>query len=251
MKHLLRCWPEVRERIRRAASMILFADFDGTLAPFTLRPEDARLSRETRGLLTRLASRRGILVRVISGRGLADLECRIAAPGVRCMGVHGWDTGGGTLPGEVRLRIDQALLGVLERLNGTRGVRVEDKGAGFALHYRGASQEAGARARTAVEAMRERFNGSLSVLPGDCVWEVLPREIRGKGYAARREWRLRDPASIPIYLGNDDTDESAFQALSEGITARVGAHRSSHARYFLNRPWEVTRFLEALDKETG
>jgi trehalose 6-phosphate phosphatase len=87
------------------------------------------------------------------------------------------------------------------------------------------------------------------VVPGDLVWEVLPREIRGKGHAARRQWRLWAAGALPIYIGNDGTDESAFGTLAQGLTVRVGPVRRTRARYFLRNPAEVARFLERLGEE--
>jgi trehalose-6-phosphatase len=60
---------------------------------------------------------------------------------------------------------------------------------------------------------------------------------------------LRSPGALPVYIGNDGTDETAFGALSSGLTARVGAARQTRARYFLRNPAEVARFLEQLEQE--
>ena len=57
------------------------------------------------------------------------------------------------------------------------------------------------------------------------------------------------PEALPIYIGNDRTDESAFAALASGITARVGAAKPTRAHYALRDCVEVARFLEQLEKE--
>ena len=56
MRPLLGCWMDVAGRIRGAASIVLFTDFDGTLAPLVARPEDARITGATRAALARPAS---------------------------------------------------------------------------------------------------------------------------------------------------------------------------------------------------
>jgi trehalose-phosphatase len=189
-----------------------------------------------------------VRVFVISGRKRADLVARVAAPGVPCLGAFGWDSGAERLPAATLRRLRQARLEVAARLNGTLGVRVEDKGMSFALDYRGADCETGRRARQELDEVLARFR--LQAVPGDSVMEVLPREIRGKGHAARRWWwRLHAPDALPIYLGNDATDEPAFESLAGGITARVGRRGSTRAHYFLRGPAEVGRFLERLEKE--
>jgi trehalose-phosphatase len=56
--------------------------------------------------------------------------------------------------------------------------------------------------------------------------------------------------ALPIYLGDDTTDESAFAELRRGITVRVGGHRRTKARFYLRNPDEVMGFLETVEDET-
>jgi len=55
--------------------------------------------------------------------------------------------------------------------------------------------------------------------------------------------------TLAFYLGDDTTDESAFRALPEAITVRVGLSLRSHARFWLRSPREVWRFLKRLEAE--
>lgn len=250
MRPLLEAWSEVAERVRTAGLVALFADFDGTLAPFTARPEDARADRATRSALARLAGHPRVRVFVISGRRLADLRKRVAVPGIRYLGAQGWESGGERLPAATVERLRRAQSELRARLNGTAGVRLEDKGVCFALHHRGSDADARERAREWLEEVLAHFGGWLEAFAGDGVWEVLPREIRGKGHAVRRQWLLLGRGALAIYLGNDATDEPAFQALAGGITVRVGRRRgASRARYFLPGPAYVKQFLERLSQE--
>jgi trehalose 6-phosphate phosphatase len=263
MMHLLESWSEVARRLSPSRAVALFLDFDGTLSPITGRPEDASLERGTRTVLSRLAANRRVRVCVISGRRRADLHARVAVPGIDYLGVHGWETDGGGFSPELMRLVAEARRGLASRLNGTlsgiRGVQIEDKGASFALHYRGASNRIIGQARALLEeTLAERDEGvprgpggppHLRVLEGDRVWEVVPREVRGKGYAARKQWRRWGMSALPVYLGNDATDEAAFQALAGGVTVRVGLPRRSRALYRLRNPAEVRRFLEMLEEE--
>jgi trehalose 6-phosphate phosphatase len=86
----------------------------------------------------------------------------------------------------------------------------------------------------------------LQLLSGKKVWEVLPSEITGKGGAVRAQMASIAPSTLPIYIGDDVSDESAFAQLKPGLTVRVGPSRRSAARYRLRDPQEVRRFLERM-----
>jgi trehalose 6-phosphate phosphatase len=250
MLHTLEHWPEIARRVRVAGSVALFMDFDGTLSPIVAQPEDALLERGTRVALLRLAGNPRVKAYVISGRRRTDLQARIAVPGLRYLGVQGWDTAGNNpaVP-ELLERIAKARDGLAARLNGTEYIQLEDKGVSFALHYRGAGDQIVRKVRALLREMLADYGETLRVLEGDRVWEVLPWEVRGKGYAARKHWQRWGSGVLPVYLGNDATDEAAFRTLARGVTVRVGPAQRSRAHYRLRNPSEVRRFLEMLEDE--
>jgi trehalose-phosphatase len=71
----------------------------------------------------------------------------------------------------------------------------------------------------------------------------------GKGAAAEEFLAQWETPALPIYMGDDTTDESAFAALRAGITVRVGVTRRTRARFRLRDPREVWDFLRRLAKE--
>jgi trehalose 6-phosphate phosphatase len=80
---------------------------------------------------------------------------------------------------------------------------------------------------------------------GKKVIEVHPGLNWTKGHATL--WLVkhaRHPSPLPIYIGDDRTDEDAFDMLREGITIRVGKHRRSKAQYYVKNVREVLRLLE-------
>jgi trehalose 6-phosphate phosphatase len=89
----------------------------------------------------------------------------------------------------------------------------------------------------------------LHVIEGSNVLELLPPEIEGKGAAVRDIVSGYPRASLPIYLGDDASDESAFAALPAGITIRVGRARGTAARYALRDTSEVHSFLQRLEEK--
>src|SRR5690349_8152835 len=91
MRHLFHSWNRVARRLRSRRTIALFLDFDGTLTPLRLRPEDVSLDEATRGTLSRLARNPRFRVWVVSGRRRADIRARIGVPGIRYLGLHGWE----------------------------------------------------------------------------------------------------------------------------------------------------------------
>jgi trehalose 6-phosphate phosphatase len=250
MRSLLEDWRDVAARLREAGSIALFLDFDGTLAPLQEDPRAVAINSTARAALMRLAGNPAVRVCVISGRRLADLRERVGVAGVHYIGVQGGDAEGVNLPPGVVRIVAEARRELASRLNGAGEVLIEDKGMAFAVHHRRAQAAEAGHAGEILNEVLKKFAGALRIVPGDRVWEVLPREIRGKGHAARRQWHLRSAGALPIYIGNDGTDEAAFAALAPGLTARVGVPRPTHARYFLRNPSEAARFLERLEEET-
>ena len=248
---LLDDWPAVAERVRAARSLAIFLDFDGTLAPTVNTPGEAEIERAARSALRALAANPKARVCIISGRRRADVVALVGIPGVIYLGVHGAETATARVSDSVASIVRDARDELTRRLNGTRGIAIEDKGIAFAVHYRNAGHRETSRARKLLENVATSREGALKILHGDCVWEVLPREIGGKGEAARRLWRSRSPMSLPVYIGNDATDEGAYRTLAEGVTAKVGAAGSTHAHYLLKDTREVARFLERLRVEMG
>ena len=102
------------------------------------------------------------------------------------------------------------------------GVRVEDKGAAFAVHYRGAPDEGAARA--ALEAWAEAVPAGLVPIWGKAVVELRADGV-SKGVAVAAI-AAEHPGRTPVYLGDDVTDEDAFAALAalgrDAVTVKVG-----------------------------
>jgi trehalose-phosphatase len=250
MGNLLANWNTVAPRLRNAKAIALFLDFDGTLAPLRARPEDAHLPAPARRVLRRLSRRRRMRTWVISGRRQLDVCRRIAVPGLMCLGLYGWENGAPPKLGAETWRIlSQARRSLAERLDEAAGLWIEDKGAAFAVHYRGAAPAAVRQGYAMVEEMYGRFGRWLRIVSGDHVWEVLPRELRGKGAAARLRLGYLRQGALPIYFGDDAADETAFEAFSHGITVCVGAARPTRAHFRLRNPAEVCRALQRLDRE--
>jgi trehalose-phosphatase len=246
---------EVAARIRLAPRCLLCLDFDGTLAEFVGDPADARMSPEMDRALRSVTQRDSLTLAIVSGRDRADLERRVGLGGVIYAGNHGLDIAGPGLeflePMAVA-RVDKMheLAEVLSgRLQGVRNAIVEDKGLTISVHYRMVDECDREELRRIVHATLASADHPYVLVAGDKVHEIRPRVAWNKGSAVVwiRE-HLGEPAPLPIYVGDDATDEDAFAALREqGISVKVRTGSETAARYTLDGPIQVCGFLEWID----
>jgi trehalose 6-phosphate phosphatase len=207
----------LRENPAQAA--ILF-DIDGTLAPIAEQPTDAVVPAKTRQLLIALARRYGS-VACVSGRRASEARAMVSIGTISYLGSHGAEllragwTEAVLDPGleDWRRRIHdfgrQADTPELRRLR----VRLEDKGAILAFHWRGAPDEEAAR--TAIDAVAARAEaGGLRTHWGRKVLEVRPPVRIDKGAGIISFLDGVDVATA-MYVGDDVTDLDAFRALGE------------------------------------
>jgi trehalose-phosphatase len=239
-------------------SILLMTDYDGTLTPIVDDPADAILAEETREQLVRLARSPRGCVALISGRGIEDLRGHVAIPEVIYAGCHGLEIAGPNLafrhPDALAQQAMLCAVGasLARRAPSVAGMRVEAKGLAVAVHYRHVAPDEIRRVEIELaRAIREQ-GSSLKIFHGSKVIEVLPQVAWTKGECAR--WiQERVQATLPgrtlwLYLGDDWTDEHAFEALSgQALTIRVGdTVPASKAAYRLQDVSEVQQLLAAL-----
>jgi trehalose-phosphatase len=246
-RHLFGAWPQVARRFRAAERWLLLLDFDGTLAPLTSDPQAARLGSAVRRILVRLASRRNTRVCVISGRPLDYLQKEVNVPGVRLLGLHGWQRQGASLRPPERGWLLATKHWLEPRLLSAPGVKLEDKGYVLAIHYREAGLREAKLAREMISQVLHRLEPGVHLLEGNMIWELLPSFIEGKGAAARRLLAKLSGRWLPVYAGDDKSDESVFATLRRGVTIQVGGRNSTRAGFRLRDPAEVREFLERLE----
>jgi trehalose 6-phosphate phosphatase len=250
-RNLFRAWGQIAARIRNAEICALLLDFDGTLVKLQRNPWEVRVPQRTKRMLERLARNPRLFVAIVSGRRCQDLQTRIGVETLHFIGLHGAEEQGKStkISSAVARILARAKRGARTRMAAMRGMRIEDKGMSFAVHYRGASEAVARAAESCLLDVVAPLRDTLRVLDGAMVWEVLPNEIRGKGGAVR-DLLAEFPAGTPaIYIGDDGTDESAFCELGDQITIRVGKAQKTHAKYYVRDPGEVIRFLLRLEAE--
>ena len=238
---------------RRGDRLAIFLDYDGTLTPIVSHPEDAWLSESMRQTLRSLAAR--LPVAILSGRDLDDVRGRVLVDGIVYAGSHGFDIAGA---GGLRRELGQAYLPVLgaadnelrEALDDIAGAQLERKYFSVAAHYRNVNENDADKVALAVEAVAARHR-ELRRIDGKKVYELLPDIDWNKGKAVL--WLLETleverGKALPIYIGDDRTDEDAFRALEKrGVAILVSEHpQATAANFCLKNPEEVERFLQKI-----
>ena len=234
----------------------IFFDFDGTLSRIVDDPESAALVPGAEKALTSLAAL--YPVAILSGRGLDDIRDRVGIPGLWYAGSHGFEMAGpdgsyhsNETAAEAVPLLERAAAELTERLGSVAGVRVEHKRYAVAVHYRNAGADAAAIVTAAVHDVGSHLG--LKVTSGRKVVELRPDVDWDKGTTL--EWILDHVAGeeplIPVFIGDDLTDEDAFDSvLHDGIGIVVrhteDGDRATAARFSLDDPDRVREFVERL-----
>ena len=216
-----------------ARSAILL-DIDGVLAPIVQHPDDAHVPETTRRPLIEVAKRYGV-VACVSGRRASDARRVVSLGSIAYLGSHGSEI---LRPGTIAPEVDPELQAWSRRIQDfTRAafsedlrrlrVRLEDKEAIAALHWRGAPDEDDAEAAVA-EVARAAESAGYVAHWGKKVLEIRPPVRIDKGAGIVGLLRDTDLAAA-VYVGDDATDLDAFRGLGElvamgrlGMALRVG-----------------------------
>ena len=196
----------------------ILTDVDGTIAPIEDSPGDASVPEATRELLRGLAQRYA-LVACLSGRRALDARRVVGLDELAYSGNHGFEL---LLPGDAEVRPDPSLDGhekdaprFVDGLDPAElqraGLRIEDKGAIVALHWRGAPNAADAESLVQEIASEAEWEG-LVTHRGRKVLEIRPNVAINKGVAVAALIPAR-PIAHALYGGDDRTDVDAFAAL--------------------------------------
>ena len=243
----------VQEIARRGDRLAVFLDYDGTLTPIVSHPEDAWLSDSMRQTLRSLAAR--VPVAILSGRDLDDVRGRVHVDGIVYAGSHGFDIAGA---GGLRRELGAAYLPVLdtaetelrEALDEIPGAQLERKHFSVAAHYRNVNENEAFKVALAVDAVTAKHR-ELRRMDGKKVYELLPDIDWNKGKAVL--WLLETLGLerrnvLPIYIGDDRTDEDAFRAIEKrGVAILVSEQpQITAASYWLNNPEDVELFLQKI-----
>lgn len=255
MQYFFDVWQRVRKRLL-GKHVILMLDYDGTLAPICDTPGEARLPYASKEVLLRLAASAFCKIAIISGRTLADIKKMVDLKGIIYVGNHGLQIEGPKIKFESPVPSGyRKLLNVLKeeltrKLSCVKGVFIEDKQLTLTVHFRLVAKKQVAFVKTVFHetVIVALVRNKIKIKPGKKVLEIRPPVNWDKGKSVlwllgRYKFMLGNN-TIPLYMGDDVTDEDAFKALlRKGITVAVGKDSDSSAQYYLRSPDEVKECL--------
>lgn len=242
----------------------VFLDYDGVLTPIVDRPEDAVMSADMRTTLRELATRAPVCI--ITGRDRAVAQQLMGVDDLVVAGSHGfdiWTPQQGSITDDRVAGYLDLIASVADRLReevgAIPGVQIEPKRASVAVHYRLVAAEDRDRIAESVQRLLAEHPDDVALTPGKMVYELKPNVDWDKGRAVLHlidVLGLGGDDVVPLYLGDDITDEDAFRALRDrGIGIFVGraddpevGDRETAAQFVLKSVDEVQRFLAGLGR---
>jgi len=227
-----------------------FLDVDGTLLEIAATPESVVVPPDLVPLLARLRGAVGGALALVSGRTITELDGLFDPERFVAAGIHGAQL---RSPGDaLTVATDVAALDPAREILATfrrryPAILVEDKGLAIAIHYR-STPEAEPAVHEVGTAIVERLGSAYEVLFGRKIVEVRRRDAtKGHAVAALLEIApFRD--RLPVYLGDDRTDEDAFDVVNraDGLSVHVGSRIDTRATRRLAGVTDVHRWLAAV-----
>lgn len=204
----------------------LFLDFDGTLVDIAERPDAVVVPPDLCPTLARLRDRLGGALAIVSGRQVAIIDGFLAPHLFDVAGLHGAEHRiAGALSSDGTS--DAAIRGAVERLEAALPADprliVEDKGGTVAVHWRLAPEFA-EQVGTIVDAVAAELGPRYRLQRGKAVAELVPVGATKGTAIARLAGETPYRGRHPVFVGDDLTDEHAFEAVNAlgGVSIRIG-----------------------------
>ncbi|MCZ6874063.1 MAG: trehalose-phosphatase [bacterium] len=197
-------------------------------------------------------------VAIVSGRDLHDVQQRVNIDQIYYAGSHGFDIAGPKgfhaeqpFAAPFLYDLDRAEADLQHQITSIVGAQVERKRFAIAIHYRRVEPRQVAEVHTAVFTVSRAFP-NLRMTGGKKLLELRPSVDWHKGKALF--WLIEVMGfdyhkCLPIYIGDDVTDEDAFQAICNvgvGILVSDTLHVQTAARYRLADVNGVASYLALL-----
>ncbi|XP_021743535.1 probable trehalose-phosphate phosphatase D [Chenopodium quinoa] len=256
---------EMFDEITKASKgkkMVMFLDYDGTLSPIVQDPDRAFMSDEMRAAVKAVA--RYFPTAIVSGRGKDKVHDFVKLKELYYAGSHGMDIEGpahGTNDKSVVCQpaseflpmINQVYKKLVVKTQFIEGAKVESNKFCLSVHFRCVEEK---KWPELVELVKEVLSDypKLKMNYGRKVLEIKPTIKWDKGKALEYLLEALGYANskdvLPIYIGDDKTDEDAFKVLrkrKQGFGILVSKFpKETSAAYTLQDPSEVMCFLQRM-----
>jgi len=257
-------WSSIYAKLKQKNSQIaIFLDYDGTLTPIVDTPSEATLAPSMREVIQQLSEK--YVTAIVTGRKIETIYKFVHLNSLYYAGSHGFDIRGAhntqmkQVAADFRPLLQRAYQELCDQLKDIPGTLVEDNDFSISVHFRKVDPRLVPTIEKAVDQQIVRCP-KLSKKFGKKVFEIRPRMDWDKGKAVkwllqsmfhgkkRKKKRKKLQEIIPVYIGDDLSDEDAFRELksyehSVSIHVKGKKERTTAASYQLNNPSEVETFL--------
>lgn len=235
--------------------VLIAVDRDGTLVPITDNPDDAIVPEAVKDRLRLLASFSCVTVAAVSARPVEKLALDFGEGALILAGNYGleiqfpdgqWDIQAFAL--DARPDLMSVKQELLNDQFAKWGVLVEDHLYTLCAHWHLTPEEARPYVHRFIRDLCQRFD-SVKVIHRPTSYEFFPQMDWDKGHAMERINRDLHGDYFPIYFGDSDADECAFEWVNKhgGVSVRVGEFNPlSVARFHVPSPTVVHALLGRL-----
>ncbi len=249
---------EIKYRLQGKEKILLFLDYDGTLVSFKKKPDQVKTPEKIKNILKKISDKSCFKPVIITGRTLEEIKKLIDIDDFVYAAVHGlkikypdkqefiWEKAEKNKPILKKIKKQTH-----EEFIDEEDVFIEDKKLTVAFHYRTLSEEKINDIVKKFVSIIKKYDkkNELNILHGSKVVEVRPRGWdKGKAVETIIE-NFDNKNFLPVYLGDDTTDEDAFRFLkNKGLTVYVinNSEEDTDADYYLKNPDDVYGFLEKM-----
>ncbi len=248
---------QIDQRLHNSEHTLLFLDYDGTLIPFQNHPHQVTTPPDLHQLLTKIQAHPRYQIAIITGRTHEEIHHLLPINGLIYAALHGlhitipphhqytWE-----IPNKQHQRITAIKKQAILTFENNPAITIEDKHASVAFHYRRLPEKDIPKHTQYFLRLVHTIDPqhTLNIIHGSKVIEIRPTGWH-KGNAVHYIRSHHNTPSLPIYIGDDTTDEDAFSTLKQtGMTIHVQNHqqRPTHAHYYVENPQQVHKFLQHL-----
>ncbi len=234
---------------KNAKKRLIILDYDGTLAPFRKRPQDAAPSEELLSILRKLAADEKNTVVISSGRDHQTLDKWLGDLPILFAAEHGaFFKEDGVWHENISFpQWNDEIIDIFQQItNRTPKSKIEIKKTAIVWHYRNTDAWlADLRVKQLINRLINpcsRLN--LQVMRGNKIVEIKSPDF-SKGTEAKR-LLAKDNYDYVMAMGDDVTDDDMFHALpDDSITIKIGEN-SDYAKYNLAAQRLTLPFLRSL-----